>query len=79
MDKTMAANFVGVLVAALRAEIAETSQRGERLHEAVKHNAAAREGALAAIESIRAQRARREARASGAEQVAAQAADREDD
>jgi hypothetical protein len=72
MDKTMAANFVGVLVAALRSEIAQTSQRADRLREAVKHSAAAREGAMAAVESVRAQRARREARLPGAEPTAGQ-------
>lgn len=58
----MAANFVGVLVASLKAEIAETSQRGERLSEAVAHNAGARETAAATLDTVRAQRARREAR-----------------
>jgi hypothetical protein len=77
MDRTMAANFVGVLVSALRAEIAETSQRGERLTEAAKHNAAAREAALAAVGAIRAQRARREARIAGVE--TAPPPEREDD
>jgi hypothetical protein len=67
MDKDVATRFVGMVLGVLRAEIAEASGRTERLNDATKHSAAARETAQAVLAKVRAQRAERERRLSGAE------------
>ena len=62
LDTDKVGAFVGVLIATLRAEIGEASQRGERLSSAVKHAKTAREHAEHALKQSRFRRAQREER-----------------
>lgn len=65
MDKDIAARFVAMLLGVLKSEIAEASSRAERMGEAIRHNAAARDAGRALIDKIRNQRAEREKRLLG--------------
>lgn len=62
LDTDKVGYFVGVLIATLRAEIGEASQRGERLAAAVKHNQTARERAEKTLSTSRFRREQREER-----------------
>ena len=62
LDDDTIATFTGVLIAALRAEIGEASQRAERMSEAVRHAQAARDKAQMALEASSARRQAREDR-----------------
>lgn len=59
IDARHAASFVGIAVSALKAEIAATNQRAERLNNAVAHADAAQEAARTALTTAQAMRASR--------------------
>lgn len=60
LDKDRTANFVGVMLASLRAQVGEAGARAERLGGAVARMTRARQTALAALETSRRRRAARE-------------------
>jgi hypothetical protein len=74
LDREKLGNFVGMLIATLRGEIGETSQRAERLGGALKELRAVREDAEARLRASRAQRAKREERLNRANEARAREA-----